>query len=143
MTNEVFEAISPRGSMWHRWDPHIHAPGTALNDQYKGADPWHDFLTKVEQSDPPIRALGITDYCGIDGYIETIQRRKSGRLAGMGLSSRTSSFGCRSRRTRAQRSTSICCFRRTRPTMLSGSGTSWTVWSSSTKASPSGAIAPT
>ncbi len=85
MTNEVFEAISPRGSMWHRWDPHIHAPGTTLNNQYKGADPWSDFLTKVEQSDPPIRALGITDYCGIDGYTETIKRRNSGRLAGVGL----------------------------------------------------------
>ncbi len=85
MTNEDFEAISPRGSTWHRWDPHIHAPGTALNDQYKGADPWHDFLTKVEQSDPPIRALGITDYCGIDGYIETNKRRNSGRLADVGL----------------------------------------------------------
>jgi energy-coupling factor transporter ATP-binding protein EcfA2 len=82
---EVFEAISSRGSMWHRWDPHVHAPGTALNDQYKGTDPWHDFLNKIEQSDPPIRALGITDYCGIDGYIQTIERRKSGRLAGVGL----------------------------------------------------------
>lgn len=23
-----------RGSEWRRWDPHIHAPGTVLNDQY-------------------------------------------------------------------------------------------------------------
>jgi hypothetical protein len=60
-------------------------PAPPLNDQYKGADPWHDFLTKVEQSDPPIRALGITDYCGIDGYIETIKRRDGGRLVGVGL----------------------------------------------------------
>ncbi|MDE1943592.1 MAG: AAA family ATPase [Betaproteobacteria bacterium] len=83
--DKIFEVVSTRGSMWHRWDPHIHAPGTALNDQYKGADPWNDFLTKVENSDPPIRVLGITDYCGIDGYVETISRRNSGRLAGVGL----------------------------------------------------------
>lgn len=83
--DEILEIESARGSIWHRWDPHIHAPGTALNDQYKGADPWDDFLTKIEQSDPPIRALGITDYCGIDGYVETIKRRADGRLAGVGL----------------------------------------------------------
>lgn len=83
--DEIFEAVSTRGSMWHRWDPHIHAPGTALNDQYKGADPWNDFLTRVENSDPPIRVLGITDYFGIDGYVETVNRRNSGRLAGVGL----------------------------------------------------------
>jgi hypothetical protein len=83
--DEVVEVVSTRGSMWHRWDPHIHAPGTALNDQYKGADPWNDFLTKVENSDPPIRVLGITDYCGIDGFVETISRRNSGRIAGVGL----------------------------------------------------------
>lgn len=80
-----FDPISARGSTWHRWDPHIHAPGTALNDQYTGADPWGDFLTRIEQSDPPIRALGITDYCGIDCYIETIKRQETGRIPGVGL----------------------------------------------------------
>ena len=53
--------LDPQGSVWHRWDPHIHAPGTALNDQFGGEDPWEQFLTSVEKSDPPIRALGITD----------------------------------------------------------------------------------
>lgn len=80
-----FEPISARGSTWHRWDPHIHAPGTALNDQYAGADPWDNFLTKIEKSDPPIRALGITDYCGIDCYIETRKRQDAGRISNVGL----------------------------------------------------------
>lgn len=80
-----FDPISARGSTWHRWDPHIHAPGTALNDQYTGSDPWNDFLTRIEQSDPPIRALGITDYCGIDCYIESIERQEAGRIPGVGL----------------------------------------------------------
>ncbi|MFA6440821.1 MAG: hypothetical protein WCV99_00695, partial [Sterolibacterium sp.] len=80
-----FEPVSARGSTWHRWDPHIHAPGTALNDQYTGADPWDDFLTKIEKSDPPIRALGITDYCGIDCYIETRRRQEAGRISSVGL----------------------------------------------------------
>ncbi|MBE7941051.1 AAA family ATPase [Ramlibacter aquaticus] len=83
--NQGFEAVSPQGSTWHRWDPHIHAPGTALNDGYGSLEPWEVFLDKVEKSDPPIRALGITDYCGIDCYVETVARRNSGRLQGVGL----------------------------------------------------------
>lgn len=79
------EAVHPRGSAWHRWDPHIHAPGTALNDGYAGTDPWANFLEKVEQSEPPIRALGITDYCGIEGYVETVRQWKEGRLQGICL----------------------------------------------------------
>ncbi|MBC5767570.1 TrlF family AAA-like ATPase [Ramlibacter albus] len=82
---EGIETVHPRGSAWHRWDPHIHAPGTALNDGYSGADPWPEFLDKVEKSEPPIRALGITDYCGIDCYVETVKRQKGGRLQGVGL----------------------------------------------------------
>ncbi len=80
-----FDPISARGSIWHRWDPHIHAPGTARNDQYTGADPWDDFLTKIEKSDPPIRALGITDYCGIGCYIEARKRQEARRISGVGL----------------------------------------------------------
>ena len=79
----AMEAISTRGSAWHRWDPHIHTPGTALNDLFAGADPWEQFLTNVERSDPPIRALGVTDYCGIDPYLEAVRHKKNGRLAGV------------------------------------------------------------
>ena len=28
------------GSRWQRWDPHVHAPGTVLNDQFGGAKSW-------------------------------------------------------------------------------------------------------
>jgi hypothetical protein len=27
-----------RGSEWRRWEPHIHSPGTILNNQFGGAD---------------------------------------------------------------------------------------------------------
>ncbi len=75
----------PRGSIWHRWDPHIHAPGTLLNDQYKGSDPWHDFLHRIESADPSIGAIGITDYYSIATYEEVIARKKQGRLANVHL----------------------------------------------------------
>ena len=76
---------SERGSEWHRWDPHIHTPGTVLNDQFKGADPWEDFLSRVETSDPAIKALGITDYFGIDPYEKILEFKRQGRLPNVGL----------------------------------------------------------
>jgi hypothetical protein len=84
MTQQV-EAINVRGSTWQRWDPHIHAPGTALNDGYGSKDPWSAFLERVNKADPPIRVLGITDYCGIEGYIIAAEHHKAGRMPGVGL----------------------------------------------------------
>lgn len=73
------------GSKWHRWDPHLHAPGTVLNDQYPGADGWVQFLDRIEASDPPIRALGITDYYSVDVYETVLATKKEGRLADVDL----------------------------------------------------------
>ena len=53
----------------HRWDPHLHAPGTLLNDQFGGD--WDAYLDRIEKSEPRIEALGVTDYfCCIDTYKE-------------------------------------------------------------------------
>jgi len=69
-----------RGSLWHRWDPHIHTPGTTLNDQFSGETAWSDYLSELEASDPRIRALGITDYYGTDGYERVREAKMDGRL---------------------------------------------------------------
>ena len=74
-----------RGSTWHRWDPHIHAPGTLLNDQFRGANAWHDYLTLLEGSDPPIRALGVTDYYVTDTYSRVLSEKESGRIPAVEL----------------------------------------------------------
>ena len=34
-----------RGSQWNRWEPHIHAPGTILNNQFGVIDQWDKYLT--------------------------------------------------------------------------------------------------
>jgi hypothetical protein len=75
----AFSIESEAGSLWHRWDPHIHAPGTLLSNRYKGADRWDEFFRRIEESAPVIRALGITDYFGVDAYEEFL-RRRGGRL---------------------------------------------------------------
>ena len=72
-----------RGSQWHRWDPHIHGPGTVLNDQFGGGDPWEAYLQAIEACAPRIEALGITDYYTTNTYEEVRRRRKHGRLSGV------------------------------------------------------------
>jgi len=79
------DSANPRGALWNRWDPHIHAPGTILSDQYKGSDPWEEFLSRIENSDPLIRALGITDYYSIAVYEQVLEKQRNGRLSGIGL----------------------------------------------------------
>jgi len=79
------EIQSARGSIWNRWDPHIHTPGTALNDQYIGEAAWNTFLSKIESAKPPIRALGITDYFSIERYTQVRDQQRDGRLPGVGL----------------------------------------------------------
>jgi len=65
---------NPRGSIWHRWDPHIHGPGTVLSDQFNGD--WEGYLSAIEKSDPIIRALGVTDYFCIQTYKEVRRRQE-------------------------------------------------------------------
>jgi len=69
-----------RGSEWHRWEPHIHGPGTILNNQFGGGDPWDAYLTALESCSPAIKALAITDYYTTDTYEEVARRRSTGRL---------------------------------------------------------------
>ena len=74
-----------RGSLWRRWDPHIHAPGTVLNDQYGGEDAWEKYLTRLEKATPRIEAIGATDYCGIETYKKLDAYKREGRLPHVGL----------------------------------------------------------
>lgn len=72
------QTSNPRGAEWHRWDPHIHAPGTLLNDQFNGD--WESYLGRIESAVPGVRAIGVTDYFCIETYREVRKRRAEGRL---------------------------------------------------------------
>ena len=74
-----------RGSEWHRWDPHLHAPGTLLEDRYPGSDGWELYLTAIENASPAIRALGITDYCVTRSYERVKAAKDKGRLTNCDL----------------------------------------------------------
>ncbi len=74
-----------RGSEWHRWEPHIHAPGTILNNQFGNTDPWNTYLTAIEGLTPKVEAVAVTDYYVTDTYEEFLKHKAAGRLPGVSL----------------------------------------------------------
>jgi hypothetical protein len=75
-----------RGSEWHRWEPHIHAPATILNNQF-GADPWAGYLTTLAALTPTIEAIAVTELAGHQDLgttqrYSTSVRRRSTRPSG-------------------------------------------------------------
>jgi hypothetical protein len=69
-----------RGSEWHRWDPHLHAPGTLQADEYPAADGWEHYLQALESASPVIRVIGVTDYCVTRSYELARAAKEQGRL---------------------------------------------------------------
>ena len=66
MTNVA--TSSPQGSIWRRWDLHLHTPGTKLSDGFgKDEKAWNKYIDFLEKS--PVQAFGITDYFSADGLL--------------------------------------------------------------------------
>lgn len=74
-----------RGSEWHRWEPHIHAPGTILNNQFGATDPWDAYLTSLENLTPKIEAISVADYYVTETYEELRKHKAAGRLSDVKL----------------------------------------------------------
>ena len=74
-----------RGSEWHRWDPHMHAPGTLLNNQFDSKDPWDTYIAAIEERSPRIEAISVTDYYLTDDYEEVLRWKAEGRLSDVKL----------------------------------------------------------
>jgi hypothetical protein len=71
-----------RGSVWRKWDLHVHTPLSVFNNQFPqlqdGPD-WGQYLAVLEAlTDTPV--LGITDYFSIDGYRRLREFKSNGRL---------------------------------------------------------------
>lgn len=68
---------SNRGSLWRRWDLHLHAPGTKLNNAYgdvENDEVWNRYLDFLEES--PVEVFGITDYFSADTFFELLKRHE-------------------------------------------------------------------
>ncbi|NCT55610.1 hypothetical protein GW755_02060 [bacterium] len=57
----------PRGSIWRKWDLHVHSPASF---SYKGTYP--QFFDQIEKSDCDV--IGINDYCSVEGYKQFIAK---------------------------------------------------------------------
>lgn len=71
-----------RGSEWRRWDLHVHTPGTAMNDQFKGD--WNGYLAAVE-AETDVKVIGVTDYMSITNYSRLLVEKSNGRMANIDL----------------------------------------------------------
>lgn len=62
-----------RGSEWRKWDLHIHTKDTNKSDNFTSSN-FNDFcITLFKKAlDKDIKAIGITDYFGIDNYKKVI-----------------------------------------------------------------------
>lgn len=66
-----------QGSLWRRWDLHIHTPETKLSDCYKseGEDRWEKFIKELEAS--AVQVFGITDYFCCKNYFTFVEKYKA------------------------------------------------------------------
>lgn len=68
------------GSIWRRWDLHIHTPNTQKEDKYTGStdeEKWagfynsiHNYVGNGEDQLRAISVIGITDYLSLDNYFK-------------------------------------------------------------------------
>ena len=70
------------GSVWRRWDPHVHLPGTLFNDQF-GSMTVAEALDALAACEPHIEAVGVTDYFTTESYRDAVAAWESGAGAGI------------------------------------------------------------
>jgi len=74
----------PRGSVWRKWDLHIHTPDSLVNS-YGGDCAWDKFIAALETLPSEFKVLGINDYIFLDGYKRLIGEKATGRLPNIDL----------------------------------------------------------
>lgn len=75
--------MNGRGSVWSKWDLHIHTPHSIYN-KYGGdkEEVWEKFITSLEELPKEVKVIGINDYYFIDGFEKVMEYKYGkGRLA--------------------------------------------------------------
>lgn len=79
---EPINRFPQKGSVWRKWDLHIHSPLSVLNNRYpklaNGEPDWDRFIDRLADSD--VAVIAITDYFSIAGYKKIIQYKDAGKL---------------------------------------------------------------
>lgn len=74
------------GSVWRKWDLHIHSPASFLANEFRSVDGecvWEAYVKRLEETD--VSAVGITDYFSVEGYRRILEFKQSGRLPDLDL----------------------------------------------------------
>lgn len=71
------------GSIWRRWDLHIHTLDTIKNNEFDGD--WEKYISKVEAAPKEISVIGFTDYFRIEGYKSLAAGKRAGRMANIDM----------------------------------------------------------
>lgn len=67
---EINTTLNINGSLWNKWDLHVHTPAS-IENQYEGANEegkWQRFMDDIEHLPSEFKVIGINDYFFIDGY---------------------------------------------------------------------------
>ncbi len=79
--------MNKNGSIWRKWDLHIHCPTTVFNNQFEGStkdEKWEKYIAEIEKL-KDFSVLGITDYFSIDGYKKMVELKESGKFPNIDL----------------------------------------------------------
>jgi ABC-type lipoprotein export system ATPase subunit len=77
-----------RGSMWNKWDLHVHTPASVVNGYCLASEilTWEKYIAELEQLSPEIKVLGINDYFNLEGYKKLLhEKEKNNRLKNIEL----------------------------------------------------------
>ena len=75
---------NPRGSVWRKWDLHVHTPDS-LVQFYGGAAAWDKYIEALSKLPPEFKVLGINDYIFLDGYRKVVAAKEAGKLPNIEL----------------------------------------------------------
>ena len=82
-----------RGSIWRKWDLHVHTPASYQHSFRFSSDKereeynnniWDKYIDELEKIQD-IAVIGITDYFSIEGYKKVLEYRQKGRLQNFDL----------------------------------------------------------
>ncbi|MDX1526115.1 MAG: hypothetical protein R3273_07730 [Pseudidiomarina maritima] len=75
-TIKISPSSWPIGSIWRRWDLHVHTPLSMLGSSFTGIA-WNEYVDALEKAAEKegIAVIGVTDYMTIDGYEKLHQEK--------------------------------------------------------------------
>jgi hypothetical protein len=71
----------PEGSIWRKWDLHLHGPDNVINNDFPGAnqdEKWEKYIERLAQLD--VEAIGFTNYFCIEGLERILAAKYAGKI---------------------------------------------------------------